>query len=161
MRSLEKREHSQENSRKRVTNSGLPLKLRSSVIIPLIPPSFVLPHLCPSPFSLGSGQGRAAPAGWAALCWGSSASSLLGAGGESLVRWSCFASLEVKHWDELPKPLLWASPVFLLSAETTLHSDREAGAILAVLRSPMLQEGCCVSPEICVPAQAGPSCDLG
>lgn len=130
------------------------------MIIPLIPPSFVLPHLCPDPFSLGSGQGRATPAGKAALCWGGRASSLLGAGGESLVRWSCVASLEVKCWREQPKRLLWVSPVFLLSAEPSLHGGWEAGAISAGLRRPMLQEGCCVSPETHAPAHAGASCLL-
>lgn len=38
------------------------------MIIPLIPPSFVLPHRCPGLFSLGSGQGRVTTAGEAALC---------------------------------------------------------------------------------------------
>lgn len=125
------------------------------MIIPLIPPSFFQPHLCPDPFSLDSGQGRAAPAGW-----GSCASSLCEAGGESLVRWSCLASLEVKCWGEQPRPLLWVSPMFLLSAEPSLHGSWEAGAISAKLRSPMLQEGCCVSPETCTPTQSGPSCLL-
>lgn len=89
------------------------------MIIPLIPPSFVLPHRCPGPSSLGSGQSRSCWQG--CLVLGSYASSLLEAGGESSVRWSCVASLEVRCWGEQPKPLLWVSPVFLLSAEPSLH----------------------------------------
>lgn len=85
MRSPEKKKQSQENSRKKVINSSLILKLRSSVIVPLIPAIFILLHLCPSPFALGSGQGRAAPAREAAMCQDSSSSSLLRAGGESQV----------------------------------------------------------------------------
>lgn len=85
MRSPEKKKQSQENSHKKVINSSLILKLRSSVIVPLIPAIFILLHLCPSPFALGSGQGRAAPASEAAMCQDSSSSSLLRAGGESQV----------------------------------------------------------------------------
>lgn len=86
MRSPEKKKQSQENSRKKVINLiTLILKLRSSVIVPLIPAIFILLHLCPSPFALGSGQGRAAPAREAAMCQDSSSSSLLRAGGESQV----------------------------------------------------------------------------
>lgn len=55
------------------------------MIVPLIPAVFILLHLCPSPFALGSGQGRAAPASEAAMCQDSSSSSLLRAGGESQV----------------------------------------------------------------------------
>lgn len=85
MRSPEKKQQSQENSHKKVINSSLILKLRSSVIVPLIPAIFILLHLCLSPFALGSGQGRAAPAREAAMCQDSSSSSLLRAGGESQV----------------------------------------------------------------------------
>lgn len=55
------------------------------MIVPLIHAIFGLLHLCLSPFSLGSGQGRAAPASKAAMCQDSSSSSLLRARGESQV----------------------------------------------------------------------------
>lgn len=73
---------------------------------------------------------------------------------------SCVAFLEAKHWGKEPKTLLGVSPVFLLTAEPFLHGSWEAGGISAGLRSSTLQEGCCMSPETCAPAQAGPSCLL-
>lgn len=81
------------------------------MIIPLIPPSFVLPHLCPDPFSLGSGQGRAAPAGEAALCWGGRASSLLGLEGKAgeMELWCLFGGQVLGR---AAQTLLWCPPCF-------------------------------------------------
>ena len=45
------------------------------MILPLNPPSFALPPPYPGRCSLGCGQGRAAPAGEAALCRGGCAAS--------------------------------------------------------------------------------------
>lgn len=61
MRSREKWSRAKKIPHKKVTDSGLLLKLWSAVVIPLIPPSFVLPQPCPVPFSLDSAQGGDAP----------------------------------------------------------------------------------------------------
>lgn len=156
MRSPEKKQQSQENSHKKVINSSLMVKLRSSVIVPLIPAIFVLLHLCPSPFSLCSGQGRDS-CSCQRGCHAPGQLFLFPAQGcrAKPGELSCVASLEAKHWEKEPKTLLGMSALFFLK-EPLLHGSWEAGGISAGLGSPMLQDGCYTSPETCAPPRPGP-----